>query len=77
MSEFPTDEEILASRKPAAVKKPAPQPAPKEEAKKAAAAPAKSSGLTKAPSGPDVQEEDLGVGLTKEEAIEKVESFYE
>lgn len=55
-------------------KKPEPKPKPVEEKK--VAAPAKPSAAGKAPSGPSINDEDLGTGLSKEEAIEKVEAFY-
>ena len=36
----------------------------------------KTAAVTKGPSGPVIQDEDLGSGLSKEEAIDKVNEFF-
>ena len=64
------DEQIVQPK--AAVKKPPPNIGKKPEPR---AKPA-SSGPTKGPTAPVIQEEDLGSGLSKEEAIEKAEEYY-
>ncbi len=65
---------VLKKPPPTIGKKPEPKPKPAEEKK--TAAPAKPSAGGKAPTGPAINDEDIGAGLSKEEAIEKVEAFY-
>jgi len=64
------DEQIAQPKPP--TRKPPPNIGKKPEPK---AKPA-SSGPSKGPSAPVIQEEDLGAGLSKEEAIEKAEEYY-
>lgn len=66
------DEEQIVQPKAAAAKKPPPNIGVKPEPKRAAP----SSGPSKGPTAPVIQEEDLGTGLSKEEAIEKAEEYY-
>ena len=65
---------VLKKPPPNIGKKPEPKPKPAEEKK--TAAPAKPSAGGKAPTGPAINDEEIGAGLSKEEAIEKVEAFY-
>jgi hypothetical protein len=71
------DEEMKDETVPVVVKKPAPKP--KEEEKKAPAKPAaaaKPGATAGAPKGPSIQEENVGEGLSKEEAEARfVETF--
>lgn len=69
------------------VKKPAADAEMHEEQKEAKAPPKRpalssdkpkaAGGAGKAPSAPVVQEEDLGAGLSKEEAIDKVNDYFD
>ena len=66
------DEEMKDESKPAAAAK-----APPNIGKKPAAAEKKATTtVTKAPTAAVVQEEDLGAGLSKEDAIDKVGEFF-
>jgi len=66
------DETLDSGATAAPPKRPPPnigkKPAPKAVSKPAA--------VTKAPTGPKIEEEDLGSGLSKEEAIDKVNEVF-
>lgn len=70
----PVSKKAAAEQPAEEEKKPATSGPPARLAKPAAAA--ASSGPTKTIKAEDIQEEDLGSGMSKEQAIEKVESFY-
>lgn len=73
---------MMASEEPPPVPQPVKKPPARVAAKEAPAAKtsttttAKTTTSAKGPSGPQIQEEDVGTGLSKEEAEQKVQETF-